>query len=76
MICPNYERIGKEQRMICPNYVRIGKEQKPNSKTYNFVEVSWHNLEFSDLRFPYTMFTLQTSFKPPLLNGGGGSKIR
>jgi hypothetical protein len=35
--------------------------QKPNSWTYNFVE-------FSDLWFPYTMFTLQTSFKP-LLRG-------
>jgi hypothetical protein len=39
-------------------------------------EVSGHNLEgFSDL-FPYTMFTLQTSFKPFLLKGVGGSKIR
>jgi hypothetical protein len=38
----------------------------------NFVEVS----EFSDLRFLYTMFTLQTSFKSLLLWGGGGVKIR
>jgi hypothetical protein len=30
---------------------------------------------FSDLRFPYKMFTLQTSFKPLLLGGGGGDKI-
>jgi hypothetical protein len=29
-------------------------------------------LELSDLRFPYTMFTLQPSFKPLLLGGGGG----
>jgi hypothetical protein len=36
--------------------------------TYNFVEVS----QFSDLRFLYTMFTLQTSFKPLLLGEGGG----
>jgi hypothetical protein len=42
---------------------------KPNSWTFNFVEVSGHNLESSQaLRFPYTMFTLQTSFKP--LAGG------
>jgi hypothetical protein len=27
---------------------------------------------FSDLRFPDTMFTLQTSFKPLLLKEGGG----
>ncbi len=26
----------------------------------------------ADLRFPYTMLTLQTSFKPRLLKGGGG----
>jgi hypothetical protein len=39
---------------------------------YIFVEVSGHNLEFSDMRFPYTMFTLQTSFKPLLLKVGGG----
>jgi len=40
--------------------------QKPNSCTYNFVEISQlgHNLESSILRFPYTMFTLKTSFKP------------
>ncbi len=47
--------------------------QKSNSWTYNFVEVSGHNLEsseFSDLRFPYTMFTLQTSFKTLLLKRG------
>ncbi len=43
---------------------------KPNSLAYNFVEVSGHN-QFSDLRFPYTMFTLQTSFKLLLLGGGG-----
>jgi hypothetical protein len=28
------------------------------------------------LEIPYTMFTLQTSFQPLLLKGGGGSKIR
>jgi hypothetical protein len=28
----------------------------------------------SDLRFPYTIFTLQASFKPVLLGGGGGVK--
>ncbi len=28
------------------------------------------------LEVPYTIFTLQTSFKPLLLGGGGGSKIR
>ncbi len=27
---------------------------------------------FPDLRFPYTIFTLQTSFKPLLLKGVGG----
>jgi hypothetical protein len=32
--------------------------------------------EFSDLRFPYTMFTLHTSFKPFLLKEGGEYKIR
>ncbi len=32
-----------------------------------------HILEsFLDLRFPCTMFTLQTGFKPLLLEGGGG----
>jgi hypothetical protein len=35
-----------------------------------FVEVSGYDLK--SLRFPYTMFTLQTSFKPLLLGGGGG----
>jgi hypothetical protein len=35
----------------------------------------WTSWEFSDLRFPYTMFTLQTSFKPLFLKGWG-SKIR
>ncbi len=41
---------------------------------YNFVEVSGHNLESSQtLRFPCTMFTLQTSFKSLLIGGGGGS---
>ncbi len=29
---------------------------------------------FSDLRFPFTMFTLQTSFKPFLMGGGWGVK--
>jgi hypothetical protein len=49
-----------------------GTAQKPNSRMYNIVEVSGHNLgDFSDLRFPYTMFTLQTSFKPLLLQGWG-----
>ncbi len=46
---------------------------KPNSRTYNFVEVSGQNLESSqtsDLLFPYTMF--QTTFA----QGGGGDKIR
>ena len=41
---------------------------KQNLWTYNFVEVSGHNLESSQtLRFLSTMFTLQTSFKPLLL---------
>jgi hypothetical protein len=46
----------------------------------NFVEVSGHNLsEFFDLRFPFTMFSLQASFKLLLLKrvkggGGGGAK--
>ncbi len=39
-----------------------------------FVEVSGHNREFSDLRFPNTMFTLHTSFKPFAGGGGGGGK--
>jgi hypothetical protein len=40
---------------------------------YDFVEVSEHNIESSqNLRLPYTMFTLQTSFKTLLLKGGGG----
>ncbi len=30
------------------------------------------NLWFSDVRFQYTMFTLQISFKPLLFGGGGG----
>ncbi len=42
--------------------------------TYNFVEVSVHNLENSQ-RFPYTMFTLQTSFtsvQTTFAQGGAG----
>jgi hypothetical protein len=43
---------------------------KPNSWTYNSIEVSGHNLESSQtLRFPYTIFTLQTNFKRILLKG-------
>jgi hypothetical protein len=50
-------------------------DQKPNSRTYNVAEVSRHNLEMcQDLRFPYTMFILQTSFKPFLLKRGGGGE--
>jgi hypothetical protein len=52
--------------------------QKPNSWTSNFVEVSvlsiiWRvfRLEVSE----YTMFTLQTSFKP-LLHGGEGGGVK
>jgi hypothetical protein len=46
--------------------------QKPNSWTDNFVEF---NIESSETwGFRYTMFTLQTSFKPLLLKGGGGVK--
>ena len=47
--------------------------QKPKSWMYNFVEV-FDFWQFSDLRFPYTMFTLHTSFKPLLLKAGGGLK--
>ncbi len=36
---------------------------------WGFWAWSW---EFSDLRFPYTMFSLQTSFNPLFLGGGGG----
>ncbi len=32
--------------------------------------------EFSDLRFPYTILKLQTSFKPLLLGGGGGGGVK
>ncbi len=47
--------------------------QKPNSCTYNFVEVGL-NLEGSQTWGFYicTMFTLQTSFNPILPKGGGG----
>ncbi len=48
--------------------------QKPNSWTYNFFEVSGHNLEFSDSRFPYTMFSLQNCFNQLFIKGEG-SKI-
>ncbi len=48
-------------------------QQRLNSWTCNFVEVPGHNLEsFPDLRFPYTVLTLQNSFKPLLFGGGGG----
>ncbi len=48
---------------------------KPNSWTYNFVEVSGHNLESSQTwGFRIQMFTFQPSFKPLLLGGGGGVK--
>ncbi len=40
---------------------------------WGFWASSW---EFSDLRFLCTMITLQTSFNPLLLKGGGGSKAR
>jgi hypothetical protein len=34
-----------------------------------------HNLESSQtLRFPFKMFTLQTSFKSLLIGGGGGGR--
>ena len=39
---------------------------------WRFWAQSW---EFSDLRFPYKMFTFQTSFKPFLIRGGGGYKV-
>ncbi len=46
------------------------EKQKPNSWTHNFVGAFWaYSWKFSDLRFPYTMFTLQFSFKPLLLKG-------
>jgi hypothetical protein len=35
------------------------------------VQFSWGFWEFSDLRFPYTMFTLQTSFNYFCSRGGG-----
>jgi hypothetical protein len=38
---------------------------------WGFWAYSW---EFSDLRFPYTMFTLQTSIKPLLLKVGWGGE--
>jgi hypothetical protein len=49
------------------------EQQRWNSWKYNFVEVSERNLEssFSDLRFPFKMFTLLSSFKPLLLKGEG-----
>ncbi len=37
-----------------------------------FFEVSGHYLESSQTGFPYTMFTLQTSFKQLFLERGGG----
>ncbi len=36
---------------------------------WGFWAKSW---EFSDFRFPYTMFTLKTSLKPLKLKGEGG----
>ncbi len=45
---------------------------KPNSWTYNVVEVSVHNLESSQVSV-YNV-ELQTSFKPLLLKGRGGVK--
>jgi hypothetical protein len=45
--------------------------QRPNSWTYNFAEISGHNLESSQtwgfLIYNVTMFTLQTSFTSLLL---------
>jgi hypothetical protein len=61
--------------VILPN-ITFYRILKPNSWTYNFVEVSVHNLRVLNLRFPYTMFTLQTSFKPLLLTGGGGGGVQ
>jgi hypothetical protein len=47
---------------------------RPKTEFMN-VNFVGHNLEeFSDLSFLCTMFTLQTSFKPLLLGGGGGIK--
>ena len=62
-ICPCSSRV----------YFKLYGIQKPNSWTYNFAEVSGHNLESSQtwcFHIP-TMFVLQTSFKPHLLKGGG-----
>ncbi len=52
----------------------ISSQSKPNSWTYNFVEVSGHNLESSETwSFPLQwMFKLQNSSKPLSLKGGGG----
>ncbi len=53
--------------------------QKPNSWTYNFLEVSGHDLILRALKLEvsvYTIFTLQTNFKPLLLGGGGGGVVK
>ncbi len=60
------------QRLLSPSqlwlWIGVRTAQKPNSWTYNFVEVSGHNLDSSQTwGLRVTMFTLQTSFKPLFL---------
>jgi hypothetical protein len=58
-----------------------GRGLTSNSPEAEFMNVqivadSGHYLASSQTGFPYTMFTLQTSFKPLLLGGGWESRIR
>ncbi len=46
--------------------VEVVEGPNPEAEFIN-VQFRWG---FSELRFPYTMFTLQTSFQPLLLQGG------
>jgi hypothetical protein len=58
-----------DEGILC--YYRIAKRSEIVT-ILAWSRIHERTISFSDLRFLYTMFTLQTSFKPLLLTGGGG----
>ncbi len=53
------------------NIRTVSTVQKPNSWTYNFVEVSGHNLENSQKKFRYNAY-ITNQFRATFARGGGG----
>ncbi len=71
-----YITFNRSQSCLSYTY-RILHLLKPNSWAKNFVEVSGHNLRSSQTwDFRIQCLHLQTSFKPILLGGGGGLKLK